>query len=287
MDLAEFNSHRTSIETSRGEVTYVDIGEGPVALFVHGVLMSSYLWHKAVGELSAERRCVALDLPGHGRTQIPGGMELTDLADLIEDFCVALELESVDLVANDTGGGVCQIFAARHPERLHTLTFTNCDVHDQMPPPAFQTAVDAARKGEMAPALVAMYADPDRAREALRQGYEHPENLSDEQVREFFGPFAEPEGARGGERSVVALNAEALIAVEPELAGLDVPTLIAWGTGDIFFHVKWARWLRDTIKGASDVVEIPGGKLFWPDERADELVPLVREHWAATSPAGA
>jgi len=44
----------------------------------------------------------------------------------------------VDLVANDSGGGVAQIFAARFPQRLRTLTLTNCGTHDNWPPPGFQ-----------------------------------------------------------------------------------------------------------------------------------------------------
>ena len=50
-----------------------------------------------------------------------------------------------------------------------------------------------------------------------------------------------------------------------------MPTLIVWGTDDAFFHLKWGRWLRDTIPGATELVEIEGGRLFFPDERAAEL----------------
>ena len=56
---------------------------------------------------------------------------------------------------------------------------------------------------------------------------------------------------------------------------------MVWGTGDVFFEVKWAYWLRDTIPGVSGVVEIDGGRLFFPDERAEELVPYLRRHWSA------
>jgi pimeloyl-ACP methyl ester carboxylesterase len=73
-----------------------------------------------------------------------------------------------------------------------------------------------------------------------------------------------------------------VLASEPALAGLDVPTLVVWGTGDEFFEVSWAYWLRDHIGGAADVVEIQGAKLFWPDERPADLVPHLRAHWAAT-----
>ena len=63
------------------------------------------------------------------------------------------------------------------------------------------------------------------------------------------------------------------------LSRLQVPTLIVWGTADKFFRRKWAYWLRDTIPGASEVVEIDGGRLFFPDERATEFTAALRRHW--------
>jgi pimeloyl-ACP methyl ester carboxylesterase len=76
-------------------------------------------------------------------------------------------------------------------------------------------------------------------------------------------------------------------AIEPALARLETPTLIAWGTGDTFFDVSPACWLRDAIAGAERVAEIDGGRLFWPRERASELVALAREHWSTHPPAQA
>jgi hypothetical protein len=55
--------------------------------------------------------------------------------------------------------------------------------------------------------------------------------------------------------------------------------LIVWGTGDKFFSRKWACWLRDTIPGAGQVVEIDGGRLFFPDERATEFTAALHRHW--------
>jgi hypothetical protein len=52
-----------------------------------------------------------------------------------------------------------------------------------------------------------------------------------------------------------------------------------WGTGDTVFRRTCAYWLRDTIPGATDVVEIDGARLFFPDERATELTAALRRHW--------
>ena len=125
-----------------GPSSYIDTGgPGRPALFVHGLATSSYLWRNVIADLDQQRRCVAIDLPLHGQTPAAAGQDLSlpGLARFVADCCDALELADVDLVANDTGGAIAQVFAASHPDRLHTLTLTNCEAHDNVPPPGLRT----------------------------------------------------------------------------------------------------------------------------------------------------
>jgi pimeloyl-ACP methyl ester carboxylesterase len=66
MQLAELDAHRHTAATRSGEISYLDIGTGPVALFVHGVGTNAYLWRNVIGALRAPRRCIAVDLPLDG-----------------------------------------------------------------------------------------------------------------------------------------------------------------------------------------------------------------------------
>ena len=72
---------------------------------------------------------MAVDLPGHGSSPI-GATGLRAAADAIAAFADELALPEVDLVANDTGGAVAQVFAAHNPQRLRTFALTNCDTKD-------------------------------------------------------------------------------------------------------------------------------------------------------------
>lgn len=270
------------VQTRSGEIAYVDSGDGRVALFVHGGGTSSHLWRHVIGALRDDpgRRCVAIDLPLHGKTPPRQDYSLPALAEAVEDFCAALGLTGIDLVGNDTGGAVAQVFAARHPERLRTITLTNCDTHDNLPPEQFKPTVELAERGELAALIVA--GGLDIARASLGPGYERAEALSDETLRAYIEPINRtPERAREFERFLVSLSAADLLDAEPALKKVDVPTLVAWGTGDEYFELSWAHWLRDTIPGVTEVVEIAGAKLFFPDERAADLVPHLRRHWAA------
>jgi pimeloyl-ACP methyl ester carboxylesterase len=269
MRLDTWNAHRRRVATPAGEVACVDIGEGPAALFVHGLVLNGHLWRGVVDELHDLRRCIALDLPGHGATLAAPNQDLSlpALAELVDE---------------ERGGAVCQVFAARHPERIRTLALTNCDTHDNLPPAAFRAAVERARRGRYAPMLRAMAGDPQAARSArgLGSGLEDPAGLDDETLHALLDPITASSGtAHDMERMLVSLRAEDLVAAEPLLATLTAPTLIAWGTDDVFFEVRWAHWLHQLIPGAREVVELEGARLFLPLERAHELAGLLRGLW--------
>jgi pimeloyl-ACP methyl ester carboxylesterase len=281
---------RRNISLTRGDVAYVDQGDeeagAPTALFLHGVLVNADIWRNVIWPVADMRRCIAPDLPAHGATPLPADsvadLSLNGLAAMLDEFCEQLGVAQVDLVANDTGGAVAQVFAARYPERIRTLTLTNCDVHDNFPPDAFKPFVDLAESGEFGPMVAAMAGDLALARSEVGfgMGYAHPDQLSDEVLVSYLAPFV-PDQGKALERLLTASSAAELMAVEPLLAELQAPTQVAWGTGDAFFGPEWAERLASMIPGVQRVVLIPDAMLFWPDERAAELVPLLREFWQA------
>jgi pimeloyl-ACP methyl ester carboxylesterase len=133
----------------------------------------------------------------------------------------------------------------------------------------------------LAPRLMAP-GNPKTRKRVFGRTYQDISNLPEDIARFWLeAQTRTPEAARQGQRLLVSLHARDLLAVEPALARLQVPTLIVWGTDDIFFRPKWAYWLRDAIAGATEVVEIDGGRLFFPDERATELTAALRRHWDA------
>ena len=285
MELPELEANRNMVSTKSGEISYIDIGTGPAAVFVHGVGSNAYLWRHVIGAVADVRRCLALDLPLHGKSPVAPEQDLSiaALATVLEDFCDALELERIDLVANDTGGAVAQVFAARHPERLTTLTLTNCDTADNLPPEEFKPIVDLAKAGALAPAVAGMLDNINAARDtAFANAYEDPDQVDPQIIRAYLEPtIGTPERARQFERLLAALDPDDLRAVEPQLRALQVPTLIVWGTGDSMFDVSWAYWLRDTIPGVTNVVTVDGAHLFFPEERPAVLAAALTEHWWA------
>jgi pimeloyl-ACP methyl ester carboxylesterase len=282
------NRNTKHVSTPFGIIAYTEHGAGPAALFVHGVFLNGYYWRHVIDRVADMRRCIAVDLLAHGGT---GASDVQDLsfsaqADMLDAFCTALALEPVDLVANDSGGGIAQIFAARHPERIRSLTLTNCDTHDNWPLPAFQPVVRAAARGLYADLGPKMLADVALARTKFAPAYEHPERISAETFRTYLEPvFGTPAAIRNLERFITSLDCRHTVAVEPLLRRLQAPTLVVWGTDDVYFPVKWAYWLRDTIPGCRKVIELAGARLFFPEERPEELAQVLREHWQVKQPS--
>jgi pimeloyl-ACP methyl ester carboxylesterase len=283
----KFASATRSIETASGRISYVEAGSGPVALFVHGVLLNKHLWRHQLEELADIRRCIAVDLLAHGDTEISPSQDVTVTANarMLTAALDALQIDQVDLIGNDSGGGIAQIFAALNPERVRTLTLTNCDTHDNWPPEAFKPFMAMAASGELSYTLNAMLAEKAiyRSPEALGPAYERPETASDADIEVYLQPFVRSEQRTHDlERFLAAFDNSHTMAVEPQLRQLNARTLIVWGTDDVYFPVRWAYWLADTIPGAGQPVLLEGARIFFPEERAEAFNALLRGHWLAT-----
>lgn len=277
---------KRSVATPSGRIGYTEAGAGPVSLFVHGVLLNGHLWRHQLAELSDVRRCIAVDLLAHGDTEIASDQDVSvsTNARMLRQFLDALEIEQVDLVGNDSGGGISQIFAALNPSRVRSLTLTDCDAHDNWPPEAFKPFLAMAATGALRGTLDAMLADKNiyRSAQALGPAYEHPEQVTDETIEAYLRPLVRTEQrTRDLERFLAAFDCKHTVAVEAELRMLNVPTLIVWGTDDIYFDARWSRWLAETIPGTRRRIELNGAHIFFPEERSGEFNQEVRAHWLA------
>ena len=275
-----------SIETASGRISYAETGSGPVALFVHGVVLNKHLWRHQLAGLSDIRRCIAVDLMAHGDTEIEPTQDVsvTANANMLREVLDALRIDQVDLVGNDSGGGIAQIFAALNPDRVRSLTLTNCDAYDNWPPEAFKPFVDMVVAGGLGDTLNAMLADKAiyRSPAALGPAYERPEIVSDEDIEIYLQPLVRTEQrTRDLQRFVAAFDHRHTVVLEPRLRQLQAPTLIVWGTDDIYFPVKWAYWLANTIPGATEPVKLEGARIFFPEERAEVFNKLLRDHLLA------
>lgn len=91
----------------------------PAILFLHGFLGSAEDWLEIMEHLASEFHCLAIDLPGHGKTVITGETEayqMPRVAEGIVHFLQTLGIENCFLVGYSMGGRLALYLALQHPE---------------------------------------------------------------------------------------------------------------------------------------------------------------------------
>jgi pimeloyl-ACP methyl ester carboxylesterase len=223
------DSANRSIATPSGRIGYAEAGSGLVALFVHGVLLNKHLWRHQLAELPAIRRCIAVDLLAHGDTEIAPGQDVsvTANAKMLREMLDALHIDQVDLIGNDSGGGIAQIFAALNPDRVRTLTLTNCDAHDNWAPEAFKPFVDMVAGGGLRDTLNVLLTDKTvyRSQEALGPAYERPEKVTDEDIETYLRSFVRnDQRTLDLARFVTSFDNKHTVSIAPKLRALRAST---------------------------------------------------------------
>ena len=278
-----------TVDLPSGTVRYREAGGGPPIVFVHGFLVNGDLWRRVVPPLADRFRCLAPDLPlGGHRPAMPPDADLSPpgLARLVAEFLVARDLDGVTLVGSDTGGAVCQLVVARHPDRVARLVLTNCDAYEHFPPlliapfkwgafvPGFVGGmarlihrVPAA--GRLLYALVARHR-PDRA---VLDG--------------FFAPLIEDRGVRRDVTKVARGVAKRhTLDAARAFPGFPKPVLIAWGTDDrIFLERDAVRLQRDFPDARLEWVA--GSRAFVAEDQPERLAQLIAAFVAESGAAAA
>ena len=288
LDAKAFHAARRFAKTPFGRIAYVQRGRGPAALFIHGLPLNGFQWRGALERLSNVRRCIAPDAMGLGYSEIPASQDLSPEAQarMLAAFLDRLSIPAADLVASDSGGAIAQIFVARYPTRVRTLLLTNCDVHEDSPPPAVRTAVVASRAGRFVDdVLVPQLADKERAREPAGLGgccYTDPAHLTDEALECYLRPIvSSPRRKQQFHDYCIGMEPNPLLPIESQLRKSQVPLRVVWGTGDTIFDPSSPDWLDHAFPCSRGVRRIPGAKLFFPEELPDVIAEEARGLWAA------
>lgn len=261
-----------------GSIRCFEAGEGPAAVFVHGLLVNANLWRKVVSRLAPAFHCVALDLP-LGSHELAMGPE-TDLsppalARLVLDAIEALGLHGVTLVGNDTGGALCQIAVTERPERVGRLVLTSCDYRENFPPPEFRVLVEAARRrGGLKALLTPLRLRPARQ---LPQAFGRlaKRRLDADGSDSYVLPALESAAVRDDLRRVLlGLNAAHTVRAAQLLPAFDRPALIAWSREDAFFPARDGEALAASLPNAR-LEWIEDAYTFSPEDQPQRLANLM------------
>jgi len=290
IDASWYRRMRNFVDLQMSRVACVEHGRGPAALFIHGYPLNGFQWRGALERLHVHRRCIAPDVMGMGFTETPENQEISPLtqADMLAKLLDKLRVNNVDVIANDSGGLVAQLFVAKYPQRVRTLLLTNCDVDENSPPAGFVPFIEAARKGLFVDrSLVPQLNDKSLARSAKGIGglaYTYPDKLSDETIETYFRPLVgSPLKKSQVNQYAVSMGTNLLVAVREDLKRWKGPTRMVWGLKDALFGVQWAEWLDRTLPGSRGVRRVEDANLFFPEEMPDLIAEEAKQLWGVLS----
>ena len=114
-------------------LAYDDEGEGPVVLCLHSIAHGASDYAPLRARLGERFRVVALDWPGHGRSdedRVPASA--ARYAEIVERFADALGLRGVAVIGNSIGGAVAIRLAARRPDLVRALVLADAGGLDRV-----------------------------------------------------------------------------------------------------------------------------------------------------------
>lgn len=287
MNAAQFHSSRKFAQTKFGRIAYVERGQGPhAALLVHGLPLNGFQWREELEDLASTRRCIAPDLMGLGYGEIESGADLSfgGQARMLSAFLDALGIDSVDLCGNDTGGGVSQVLAAIAPNRIRTLTLTNCEVHDLWPNEMLTGFYAGVKSGVVVQGFKMMLSDVTIARAQFGSVYESAETLTPELLEVYLAPLVASDKRIEGLKGLAEWqrSQQELVAQAPALRASKIPTQVIWGEADTAFDKAASlAWFKKNLGGLKRTVLVPRAKLFFPEEHPRLTSTLLKEFWEA------
>lgn len=194
-----------------GDFKYVDEGQGPVLMLLHGLFGALSNWEGVVNHYSRHFRVIIPMLPIYEMPIKEAGLQ--GLTEFVEQFVAMKQLDKMMIMGNSLGGHVGILYTLAKPDKVSKLVLTGSSG-------LFENTMGGSypRRGSY-----------DYIRERVAYTFYDPNVASKELVDEVFETTRSiPKCmrivaiAKSAQRNNLAL----------ELANIKVPTLLVWGLND-------------------------------------------------------
>jgi pimeloyl-ACP methyl ester carboxylesterase len=234
-------------------VSYVEAGEGPLLLLIHGIAGTCENWRAVMEPLAREHTVLAPDLPGHGASAAGGGdYSLGALASSLRDLLLTLGHDRATLVGHSLGGGVTLQFSYQFPELAERLVLVSSGGLGKEVSLLLRAA---ALPG--ASAFIAATAEPGRvvggtlARGLSMVGLRPSADMAE--VARGYASLAD-HGRRAAFlatlRSVVGTDGQRVQAADRLYLAAAIPVLIVWGENDPIIPAHHGEAAHAAITGS-------------------------------------
>jgi haloalkane dehalogenase len=269
------------------QVHYIDEGEGPVFLGLHGNPTWSFLYRHIVQGLRDRFRCVALDYPGFGLSIAPAGYRYTiaEHARVVEGFVDQLGLREITLMVQDWGGPIGFWVATRHPDWFRAFVIGNTwawPMRGDRPIEVFSTVLGSDGLGGLLVRRADVFVN------VFMRGGIRRTKLTGAERNMYRWPHPTPESrvpVHVMPREILAAH-ELLAEVEqglPRVAGK--PALIVWGDQDPGFKERHRlRWERTFANHRTQLLR--GASHYIQEDAPEEIVLAIKDWWPGEASGG-
>jgi pimeloyl-ACP methyl ester carboxylesterase len=253
-------------------------GSGQAILFLHGIPTSCHLWDGVIEKMFGQFTCMAVDLPGLGRTAetAHGFRQLDAFVARIEDLRIKCKVEKWHLVGHDAGCAIAVHYAHQFPEHVGRLALLTPSIFPELRPFSLFEILRKRFLGEaMAPAVNLLFW------ELVMRRVAHGNKDLIEMVKDFRAPFG---GFRGAWRLMGLLRwgdpIDVLGSIPAMLPQLLMPTLIVHGATDPAVPSAFAARASKLIPNAQMILFDSGHFLPMnePGHVANELARFFGSH---------
>ena len=261
-----------------GTIRYREKGTGDPLVFLHGLGVNADIWRKVVPHLANRFRCIAPDLPlgGHSVPLDPEtDLSLPGLSTLTVQILDALGIESATLVGNDGGGGIAQMVAVEHPDRVARLVLVSAELYELFFPPYFKPV----RMGASVPPVFWLVGQLLRFRPVqwiIGYGISVKQGLPDKAVMSSYLRSArEQSGVRRDVRKYLrAADPKFTLDAAERIRRFEKPILLAWGKEDKLIPLDYARRFAAEVPSARLEV-ISDARTFVSEDQPERLAAVM------------
>lgn len=233
----------TFVQVEGARVRYLDVGEGPAVVLLHGFASSIENWLTVIPTLKTANRVLAVDLKGFGWTDRPvADYSPAAQAELLRAVLDERKVDQVALVAHSWGSSVALAFALKYPARVSRLVLYDAWIYDSQLPSMFHMA-RAQGVGEFL--FSAFYSE--RHEERLTLGFYDPDFVTQPFVEAVERAFERPGTKAAALATVRGMRFE---EQEHRYGEIRVPTLLLWGREDVVTPVSYGERLLRQLPNA-------------------------------------
>jgi pimeloyl-ACP methyl ester carboxylesterase len=262
------------------EFWYLDSGEGPAVLFIHGLTSSHRNWAHLVDKLNTDYRVLAPDLFGHGASdKMMGNYSLGVHAATLRDLLDRLKIDRVTLVGHSFGGGIAMEFCYLFPERVDRLVLVSSGGLGRSVSPLLRAAT-VPGAGWLLPLIASGWVRRrvEAAGRALTSAGWRASSGTTEIWRGFTS-LADADSRRAflaTTRGVIDPGGQTVSAHEYLPMGIRVPTLVVWGTRDRMIPA-WHATTAHQVIADSRVVLFEGAGHFPHLDQPERFAQLLSD----------